>query len=546
MSGVLIHCIIQVLYAYINKNVINAVITLDRGLLKQTAVMAVIYIIVATIWPVISYAQMTIIRHIMYDLKSKLFRHMESLSMSYFEKNHSGDSVERLSNNVDTLKSAYYEKTTWLIATFCSGITAMVTMFILEWKIAIILIFLGVASILISIKYTKEIRTITDKINKEMSGLAQRLSDVLAGYDVIKMFKGALIAINKYKEQNSRVTKLRVKAAHKKGTLEGVSFAFTFLSNIGVIVIGMFMVSKGLTDLGTVAGIVTLQASVNWMFLNLGSSYSRLQEAMSNASRVFEILEQKPEPHIYQAGDINESSAMLGFENVCFNYEGRENVINNISLTIKEGERAALVGPSGGGKSTVLKLLIGFYPIASGSITIKGKCIRQLTLKELRDNIAYVPQDAYLFNATIMENIRFGRLEASDEEVIKAAEAAYAHDFIEELPEGYNTEMINGGSNLSGGQRQRIAIARAFLKDAPILLLDEATSALDTESEKQVQISLEALMKNRTTLAIAHRLSTIENSDVIFVVEKGTVVEQGTSKELLEKAGLYMKLNNAS
>lgn len=282
------------------------------------------------------------------------------------------------------------------------------------------------------------------------------------------------------------------------------------------------------------------------MFLNLGNNYSRLQEYMSNASRVFEILDQQPEDEIYKTEKDADKSAMISFENVSFSYETRKAVVNNMSITMKKGQSAALVGPSGGGKNTIIKLLLGFYPISSGSIAINGKSMSEYNIHTIRDMIAYVPQDGYLFDGTIMENIRFGKLSATDEDVIEAAKAAYADDFIQKLPDGYETVVHNRGGNLSGGQRQRVAIARAFLKNAPILLLDEATSALDTESEQQVQISIEALMKNRTTIAVAHRLSTIENSDVIFVIENGAVLEQGTSDELMEKGGLYLQLNNIS
>jgi ABC-type multidrug transport system fused ATPase/permease subunit len=334
-----------------------------------------------------------------------------------------------------------------------------------------------------------------------------------------------------------------MKVFRKQAEMDSVSFTFSFLCNVGVIVLGVFMSIRGWTDIGTVAGIVTLQDSVSRMFLNLGNSYSRLQEYMSDAGRVFQILDEESEKEVYSSESVKDKSSMISLENVYFSYETRQGVINNMNLSVKKGQHAALVGPSGGGKSTVIKLLLGLYRISSGSMGIAGKAMSEYNIHTVRDMIAYVPQDAYLFDGTIMENIRYGKLDATDEEVIEAAKAAYADDFIQSLPDGYKTILQSRGSNLSGGQRQRIAIARAFLKNAPILLLDEATSALDSESENQVQISLEALMKNRTTISIAHRLSTIENSDVIFVVENGTVVEQGTRDELLDKHGEFFRLS---
>ena len=225
-----------------------------------------------------------------------------------------------------------------------------------------------------------------------------------------------------------------------------------------------------------------------------------------------------------------------------FTYDGSERVLDGVDITVDRGKTAALVGESGGGKSTVVKLLLGFYPLESGAVRVLGKPLAGYTPDELRRNIAYVPQDAYLFTTSIRENIRYGRLDASDEEVEQAARRAYAHEFIMSFPKGYDTMVGERGESLSGGQRQRIAIARAFIRNAPILLLDEATSALDTESEQLVQKGIEALMGGRTTLVVAHRLSTIEKADVIYVIERGKVCEKGRHAELMERNGVYRKL----
>jgi ABC-type multidrug transport system fused ATPase/permease subunit len=246
---------------------------------------------------------------------------------------------------------------------------------------------------------------------------------------------------------------------------------------------------------------------------------------MAHAARVFEVFDTSVEPERYPMTqpDVSNNS-YIRFNHVSFSYETRKNVLRDLNHDIHQGQKVAFIGPSGGGKSTLIKLLMGFYPVDGGNIRIDGKLFSDYSLNEVRNLMGYVPQDAYLFEGTIRENIRYGKLDASDEEIISAAKAAYAHEFIERLPSGYDTEVLSRGQNLSGGERQRIAIARAFLKNAPILLLDEATSALDNESEAMVQKGLDALMENRTVLIIAHRLTTVEKCDRMYVVKNGDLI----------------------
>ncbi|HEX3030297.1 MAG TPA: ATP-binding cassette domain-containing protein [Clostridia bacterium] len=302
------------------------------------------------------------------------------------------------------------------------------------------------------------------------------------------------------------------------------------------------MAAAGRIDLATVITEINLLANVNYMIRNLGRLIALMQGSLAGGARVLELLEEKPEPESYSVCGEN-SDQMLELKDVSFAYDDLP-VVNGLSISLEKGKRAALVGGSGGGKSTVIKLLLGFYPVNSGVITINGKSLGEYSLGELRSMIAYVPQDAYLFDGTIEENIRLGKADATDEEVKQAAELAFAHEFIEEMPDGYKTVVGERGTRISGGQRQRIAIARALLKDAPILLLDEATSALDSQSEQKVQDAINRLMEGRTVLAIAHRLSTIEYSDVIYVIEDGKVTEQGKHAELLDKGGTYSRLYN--
>lgn len=320
----------------------------------------------------------------------------------------------------------------------------------------------------------------------------------------------------------------------------------------------------GLVDFGTVAAILSLQGMVSFFLGNIGSAWGRLIDALVLSDRVYEILDQPVCPEHFgdsetgwngkngESPDGNSGAdgdgvfpvqdcgiMMCGAE---FSYDGSEKVLNGVDITVDRGKMAALVGESGGGKSTVVKLLMGFYQLDAGMIGVLGRPLSGYTPDELRGKIAYVPQDAYLFTASIRENIRYGRSDANDEEVEEAAKRAYAHEFIMAFPEGYDTLVGERGESLSGGQRQRIAIARAFIRNAPILLLDEATSALDSESEQLVQRGIEALMSGRTTLVVAHRLSTIEKVDIIYVIGGGKVCEQGSHAGLMEQGGIYKRL----
>ena len=304
------------------------------------------------------------------------------------------------------------------------------------------------------------------------------------------------------------------------------------------------MINAGSISLGTVTAIVMLQGSVSMMFRQLGTFSAALQQSLSGVSRICSFLNQcteKIEDIDKAEEELEENDYSITFDNVFFNYNKPDEIINNLNLNIDSNKSVALVGESGSGKSTILKLIMRLYDIQKGSISICGRNIKEFTLGDLRKLIAYVPQDSYLFNGTIEENIRYGKLKATKEEIISAAKAANAYNFILELPDGFNTIVGENGSNLSGGQKQRITIARAFLKNAPFLLLDEPTSSLDLESESKVQNALISLMKGRTTIVVAHRITTIKNVDIICAIKNGTVVEQGTHEELINSNGYYKK-----
>jgi ABC-type multidrug transport system fused ATPase/permease subunit len=363
--------------------------------------------------------------------------------------------------------------------------------------------------------------------------------DIIAGIRVIRMFNIGNTILQKYRNENNIVAEKSLERVHENSQMEGANFLLSAFNLVGVLGIGVFMISSGSTDLGTVVAIIALQSGVAFMFTQVGSFFAQLQSSLAGTKRVFELLDEPIESKRYNVEGVPDSRDMVSLKNINLGYDASGRILNGLDITVKRGQVAALVGASGSGKSTIIKLLMGFYQPESGYISIEGKAMGSYTLEDLRSKIAYVPQDAPVFDGAIEENIRYGKLSATKEEVRAAAKAANAHDFIKEFADGYDTKVGERGTRLSGGQRQRIAIARALLKDAPLLLLDEATSALDSESEQLVQGALNVLMKGRTTIIVAHRLSTIEHADVIYVIDAGKVVECGNHSELLEKKGKY-------
>lgn len=351
---------------------------------------------------------------------------------------------------------------------------------------------------------------------------------------------------SKFANINRQVYHDSLKKVKTTAILDSLNVLGKMLDTIGVVGVGSYFVFKGKVSIGTIIAIWQLKNPILNFFNRLSNLIAEIQIALAGAERIFEVMDESEEPKKYQHLEVkiipNLDKAII-FENVDFGYLPNQWVLKNLSFEVKKGKKVALVGASGEGKSTIFKLLMGFYPPDKGTIIVDGLSLASTELSEIRKKIAYVPQNAYLFNGTIMENIRYGKVDATEEEIIRAAKIANAHDFITSFENGYHTLVGERGAQLSGGQRQRIAIARAVLKDAPILLLDEATSALDAESEYLVQEALDRLAEGRTTLIIAHRLSTIKNVDEILVIDGGYVKERGTHEELMAiEQGIYRTL----
>lgn len=535
-----------IVVAFTLKYMIDAPVKGEMMLLQKAAFLIGITVITAvTVVPFFHYTYKSAIKKTMVDVRKKAYGHIQRLPIAFYDKNHSGDVISRLTNDIQMIEQAYSDQIQTISGTALLGVGSAVFMFILDWRISLILIFTSILLIAVNAWFSGKIRILSDEIQKQLGVFTGCITDLISGFYVMKMFHNEGDISTRLKKSNNDVAELTIKRVNNSAVLDSSNYFLSMINFAGVMCIGAFLTIRNLTDFGTITALVQLQMNVNQAFLSLGTSVAQLQTYLAGAGRVFELLNENIEVERLEKANLEAIDEMVYMKDVRFGYNDNK-VLKGLSISVDKGQIAALVGPSGGGKSTILKLLMGFYSAEKSLIALDGKSVGHYSLEEVRKKIAYVPQDSNLFDGTIRQNIQYGCTTASNEEVVAAAKAAFAHDFIMEFPEGYDKMVGEKGSNLSVGQRQRIAIARALLMDAPVLLLDEATSALDSESEQQVQEALKVLMKGRTVVVVAHRLATIENADIIFVIDEGKVMEMGSHIELLEKKGFYYSFYKTS
>jgi ATP-binding cassette subfamily B protein len=486
------------------------------------------------------------------NLRQTLFAHLQRLPLGYHEQRHSGDLMAVLTGDVTAAEQAFQQDLLNLINASLQGVSAAVYMLILDWKLALVTIASGLLPLAVNALFAKPLRKAGQAIQSRQGQVSERLADLLAGYQVVRTFSLGEWILGRFSKANRELLEGGLRRVRLDGILAAAN-GFGGSMFLAPLVVGAYLVLTEQTTFGTMIAQIQLNGPIQFLVYSLGGTITRLQSSLAAADRILEVLDATPEPVRYaDAATLPDGSspaqsrpgALIEFSQVTFGYsEDEPEVLRDISFVVRQGQVAAFVGPSGGGKSTIFKLLLGGYPLERGAAYVSGQSLNAYPLRELRDRFAYIPQDAYLYSGSVLESIRYGRPGATQEEVIAAAQAAYAHEFIGEFPDGYQTMVGERGTRLSGGQRQRIAIARALLKDAPVLLLDEATSALDSESEELVQRALDVLMRGRTVLVIAHRLSTVDHADVIYVIEDGEIVESGTQQELLERRGLFYRLH---
>ena len=500
------------------------------------------------------------------DLSERVLDAEMSLPYSYYEKHHSGEIVSKVSYDLTKMGDIYGSRLRRVVMPFLQVVSYLIPMFLLSWQLTLCL--LAVNSVMMAIELL--LLNPMHRISRELSGvntaMTNRLSDMLQGMEQVRMFPGGRGTVAQFREENHHYEKKNGRKTLYTACLEGSSKGFELLCSLVFLMLGIYYVDKGYTTLGALAAIYTMYASFSFQFLQIGKYIPELVGCLANAQNIFDFLDEVKEPANWyrEKGDervaetaqaetpagqktttgIQHANA-VEIRSIRFSYTGEEDVLRHFSLEVKKGECVAITGASGCGKTTLSKLLLGLYPLGEGDIRVNGMSMRESDLADLRRQIAYVPQEPYLFQGSIAENIRMGRPDATEKEIREAAMQAHAHDFIMEFPEGYDTTVGERGNNLSGGQRQRIAIARAILKNAPILILDEATSSVDCKNEQEIQNALKEAMKDRTTLVIAHRMTTIEDADRIYVMQNGCVEGCGTHEELLQKDQIYQNLVRA-
>lgn len=490
-----------------------------------------------------TYLMSYIAQKIIIDIREVLYRHLQKLSLSYYEKRKTGTIMSYVTNDVAALQTALVDSMVELVTEGAILIGSLGTMFYLHWKLSLLtLITMPVIAHAMKI-FGRRLKQTSFVMQERIADITSVLQEAIASVRVVKSFVREDYEIERFKKENYSNFSAQMKNTQIMATLTPV---VEFLAAIGVMVIiwyGGLEVIHGNLTAGALMAFLIYAVNLANPIKRLSRVFGNIQKAMAAAERVFEVLDTTPEiTDKANAKPLAKIEGKVSFKEVSFAYKEGEMALDNVSLEAKAGQMVAIVGPSGAGKTTIANLLPRFYDPTAGTIFVDDIDIREVTMHSLREQIGIVPQETVLFNGTVYENILYGDLNATEEEVIAATKAANAHEFVMAMPEGYQTQIGERGSSLSGGQRQRLAIARAILKNPRILVLDEATSALDTESEKLVQAALDQLMVGRTSFVIAHRLSTILKANMILVMEKGKIVERGTHEELLALGGLYSSL----
>ena len=501
-----------------------------------------LYLLSALFMFIEGWLMSNISQNLTYDIRKDISKKINTLPMGYFEQRTVGETLSRVTNDVDTLGQSLNQSFTQIIANTTMVLGVLVMMFTISPLMTLIaIVILPVSGVLLG-ALTKASQKYFTGQQKSLSDVNGQVEESYAGQNIIAAFNHKDKSIKEFNAKNGELYATSWKANFFSGLMFPVINFVGNLGYVGIVFSGGLLVAKGTIGVGDIQAFIQYIRNFTQPIGQIAQSMTEIQKMAAAGERVFEFLDAKDEEVVETTEIIENKEGNVIFDHVRFGYVEDQIIIKNFTSDVKKGEMVAIVGPTGAGKTTMVKLLMRFYELNGGSILIDGKDISKLSKEELRSYFTMVLQDTWLFKGTIMENLRYGRLDATDEEVIEAAKAAHIHHFIKTLPGGYDMELNEDASNISQGQKQLLTIARAILADKPILILDEATSSVDTRTEVLIQKAMNKLMEGRTTFVIAHRLSTIRNADKILVLKDGDIIEQGNHDELLEQKGFYSEL----
>ncbi|WP_445326875.1 ABC transporter ATP-binding protein [Solibacillus sp. FSL W7-1464] len=528
----------------IGKTIDDYIVKLDvPGAIRMALILAGVYIASSLLTWLQTFVMIRVSQKTIRRLRQQLFEQYQSLPLSFYDKRQQGDLMSRMTNDIENLNAALSQSVIQIVSSFLTIIGTAFALFYLDWRLALVTLII-IPLIVYATKQIIKRSSVNYKARqRDLGNLNGYIEETISNADIITLFGQEKSTLAEFKEANERLRGSAMRADIISGFMGPIN---NFMNNLGLsLVIGagaIMAVTSGLT-IGVIASFVTYTRQFFRPINQLSNLLNTFQSAIAGSERVFEVLDEAKE--VADMGNAKAKEKFSGdvkFENVQFAYETGKTVLHGIDFEAKAGETVAIVGPTGSGKTTIIQLLTRFYDATGGRILLDGEPIGQYKMTNVRDHVGVVLQDTYLFSGTVRENIRFGKLHATDDEVEQAAKIAYAHNFIKYLPEQYETVLTSGGLNLSQGQRQLIAIARAILEDPDILILDEATSSVDTMTEVHIQKGLNNLMEGRTSFVIAHRLKTIENADQIIVIKDGRILEQGNHDSLMNEQGFYATL----
>ncbi|OUO48384.1 ABC transporter ATP-binding protein [Megasphaera sp. An286] len=512
-------------------------------LVHTAAVLFILYVVCLCSSFCVSYFGRSMGTHIENDLRCRLFSHIESMSFSFFDNAKTGQLLSRIISDISEIGDLVFQMPNLIMVCLITMCGSAFFLFYINWQLAIFVLFLillkTAGTMILNRRMKETFRTAREKMGLVSSQAMESLNAIR----LVQSFCNEAVELKKFVAASDKLRRAQQRTFMFEAYLTSSVIFFSNLTNLVIIAAGSFFIMLGVMSLGDLVAFLMYLMVFIRPIMQLTMLTERYQRGLAGYRRYEELM--AIEPDVADKTDAVEAGVIEGrvaFEDVSFSYNGKDLVLRRFSLDIPRGKTVAIVGPTGAGKSSVASLLLRFYDIQSGCITLDGRDIRQYTLASLRRSIGIVQQDVFLFSDSIRENIAYGRPDATEQEIIEAAKLADAHEFIMKLPDGYDSAIGERGVKLSGGQKQRLAIARVFLKNPPVLILDEATSALDNETERRIQQALQDLSHNRTTLVIAHRLATIRHADSIVVLTKEGICEQGTHGELMERKGLYYEL----